>query len=324
MSLEDSVTRAAYAAIASAVRFMPGDVYRAIVRAWEKEESPIASKVLESMIRTMELSCGRGLPLCQDTGTPHFLVELGDGFPVRSKLYTLLEEAVRRATLKGLLRPNAVDPLTSRNTGDNTGLGLPVVEVELVEGDSLRIHFAAKGGGSEKPSALKIYTPTTPLVEAAWSLVRESLEKYGPLACPPVIVGVGFAGTAAEAVRLSRKALFRPVGERHWNDRIAAMEEELLARVNRLGLGPQGLGGLATALDVKIEYSYRHTAVLAVAVSTMCWSARRATVEVLPTGEATIVSEHLAPSNDACAPRRISLEEALTPITHPSGLVLRV
>ncbi len=281
--------------ISIAATQLPPDVVEALRRAWEKETNPIAKKQFEAILRNVELASKQWKPICQDTGTPYFYVKMGEDFPLRAEFYEVAREAVREATRKVPLRPNAVDPFRERNTGDNTGKHIPWIHVELVPGDRLEVTYVPKGGGSEAPSTLVMAPPIKGLEKLKETVLRAILEA-GPKPCPPVIVGVGVAAGADIALTLAKKAaVLRPIGSRHPEPDIARLEEELLEAVNRLGIGPHGFGGSTTALDLHIEYAHRHPATYAIAVVTNCWAARRASGVFYPDGRWEITSHKNLP-----------------------------
>ncbi|BEP18314.1 fumarate hydratase [Pyrofollis japonicus] len=272
---------------------LPVDVYEALKKAYETEENPIAKQHLEAILRNSELAAKLGKPICQDTGTPVFYVEMGAEFPLRAEFYDIAREAVREATKLIPLRPNAVDPFRKKNTGDNTGRFVPWFEVEIVPGDELRVTFVAKGGGSEAPSTLKMGLPIRG-VRNVWETVLEAIVEAGPKPCPPVVVGVGVAALSDQAMALAKRAaLLRPLGERHPEPDIAELETKLLEAINELGIGAHGFGGKTTALDVHVEYAHRHPATYAVAVATNCWALRRATGYITSSGKWEITSKHI-------------------------------
>ncbi len=278
---------------------IPADVYEAIRDADMSEDNPLAKAQLGAILRNMELACKRGRPICQDTGTPYLFLEIGDGFPLRSQVIEAFKDAIRSVTREGVLRPNAVDPLYARNSGDNTGRYIPWIHVDLVPGDRVDVKFMLKGGGSEAPSRLVMTPPLK-----GWSKLKEAViravAEYGPLPCPPLIVGVAVAAGGDIALSLAKKSLFRPIGVRNSDPKAARLEEELYKALNKLGVGPHGFGGKYTVLDVKFDYAYRHPASFAIGVVTSCWATRRATMTIESSGEWRITSKHLYPSNGSC------------------------
>jgi len=278
-TLEDAIVEA----IRLAVVILPEDTVNALKKAYEREENPIAKAQLENILETIELGKNYSLPICQDTGTITFFVEAGVENPYIKGLKEILINATKKATEEVPLRPNSVDLLTNKNSGDNTGRFVPIIHWELIEGDSIKIYVFPKGGGSENCSALRMLIPSEGL-EGIKKFVVETVAKAGGKPCPPIIVGVGIGGGANFALTLAKKALLRPLGVRHENEKIAKLEEELLEIINSLGIGPMGLGGKTTTLDVKIEYAHRHPASLPVGVVIQCWANRRSIVEIRKDG----------------------------------------
>ncbi|CCC82385.1 fumarate hydratase [Thermoproteus tenax] len=284
MNLEEVVMRAAKEAITRASISPAFDVVSALRRAREVESSEAARVQIGAILKNVELAASSTAAVCQDTGVPTFFVKLGDGFPIRSKVLAILTEAVRQVTKELPLRPNTTDPFTERNPGDNTGVGVPVFDVELFDGDYLQFTYVPKGGGSELPGKAMVLPPGTALRDLP-KIVLEAVVDAGPMPCPPVIVGIGIGPTLDAAAKLAKKAAtLRPVGSRNQNPEVAKMEEALLRAINKLGLGAHGVGGDVTALDVHIEYAYRHPATFALAVMFSCWATRRATATVWPDG----------------------------------------
>ena len=254
------------------------DVVAAFERFREGEQSPTGRDVLAQLLENARIARDEGLPLCQDTGFAVVFVDLGqDVRLVGGDLYEAVNEGVRQGYREGYLRKSIVaDPLRRKNTGDNTPA---VVHVRLVPGDRVRITFAPKGGGSENMSGIAVLKPADG-AEGVKRFVVDRVRQAGPNPCPPTIVGVGIGGTFEIAALLAKRALLRPVGDRNPDPFYADLEEELLAEVNRLGIGPAGLGGTTTSLDVHIEVHPCHIASLPVAVNIQCHSARHKEVEL--------------------------------------------
>ncbi len=254
------------------------DVVAAFERFREGEQSPTGRDVLAQLLENARIARDEGLPLCQDTGFAVVFVDLGqDVRLVGGDLYEAVNEGVRQGYREGYLRKSIVaDPLRRKNTGDNTPA---VVHVRLVPGDRVRITFAPKGGGSENMSGIAMLKPADG-AEGVKRFVVDRVRQAGPNPCPPTIVGVGIGGTFEIAALLAKRALLRPVGDRNPDPFYADLEEELLAEVNRLGIGPAGLGGTTTSLDVHIEVHPCHIASLPVAVNIQCHSARHKEVEL--------------------------------------------
>lgn len=252
--------------------FLGDDVLNAFKSALETEVSETGKDVLVQLIENAEIAAAERVPMCQDTGFAVFIVEVGqDCHIVGGSLYDAIHAGVRRGYGEGYLRFSIVGhPLERVNTGDNAPA---VVHIELVSGDKLTIHMTAKGGGSENMSSLKMLKPSDGL-QGVKDFILETVRLAGPNACPPMVVGVGIGGTFEKVAYLAKKSLFRPIGIRSPRPEIAALEEELMESCNKLGIGPQGMGGRTTALDVKIEIYPCHIAALPVAVNINCHASR--------------------------------------------------
>ncbi len=244
----------------------------------EEEEGPKVQ--LNAILENIKVGKDGSVPICQDTGTITFFVEVGSDHPGLGDIRENILNAVRRASEEVPLRPNAVHPIDHSNSGDNTGRFVPPIHWEIVDGDGLKITVMPKGGGSENMSKLVMMTPGKGL-KGVKEIVIDQVAKMEGKPCPPTVVGVGIGGGADVAMELAKKALMRPVGTRHPEKEIAEMEEELLEKVNRLGIGPMGVGGKTTVMDVKIEYAHRHPASFPVAVIPQCWANRQATLELV-------------------------------------------
>ncbi|MCR4438930.1 MAG: fumarate hydratase [bacterium] len=254
------------------------DVIESFKRFREKEESPTARAILDQLIENAAIAREGQFPMCQDTGFAVLFVEIGqDVHVVGGDLWAALNEGVRKGYGEGYLRKSIVgDPLRRVNTKDNTP---PVVWTEIVPGDKITITVAPKGGGSENMSEVRMLRPADGL-EGVKNFVVDRVSRSGGNPCPPVIVGVGIGGTFEKCAWLAKKALLRPIGQRHPDPFYAEMEVELLERINRLGIGPQGLGGRTTALDVHVEVYPCHIASLPAAVNTQCHAARHKTAVI--------------------------------------------
>jgi len=271
---------------------LPDDVKRALQAALEREASEAAKSVLRAILRNVELAEQRSIPMCQDTGTPIIYIELGEDFPVKAGLRDIIVRATVRATKEVPLRPNTVDPFTGKNPGDNTGRMIPFIDWEVVAGGDLKITVMPKGGGSEFTCQLRNVSPGLG-IRGVKRAVLEAVQEAGGKPCPPIIVGVGIGGSADIALRLAKKAILRPIDERHPEPEVAKLEQELLEMLNGLGIGPMGLGGRTTVLGVNVEYAYRHPALIPVGIATQCWAARRATARITSGGEVEILSHKL-------------------------------
>ena len=257
---------------------LPPDVCRALEKAVESEGNPTASSVLELLLENADIARNECIPICQDTGMAVFFVEVGqDCRIVGGGLTDAINEGVMQGYQAGYLRKSIVsDPLERLNTNDNTPA---VIYYDIVPGEALAIHFSPKGFGSENMSQLKMLAPAEG-VEGVKSFVVQVVREAGPNPCPPVVLGVGIGGTMDKAAVLAKKALFRPIGKRHPDPRIARLEEELLELINDLDIGPQGFGGRTTALGVSIETFPTHIAGLPVAVNVSCHVTRHLTTRL--------------------------------------------
>ncbi len=248
------------------------DLITSLKNALEKEESPLGKEVLTQILENAEIGRKEHVPVCQDTGYAVVFVEIGQDVQiVGDGLQEAINEGVRRGYKSGYLRKSIVEnPLTRVNTGDNTPA---VIHTDIVSGDSLRITFMAKGGGCENMSRTAMLTPAQGR-EGVIDFVVETVKTSGANPCPPIIVGVGLGGTFEYASLLSKKAILRSVGSHNKDNAIAGLEDELLEKINKLGIGPQGFGGRITALAVHVETYPCHIASLPVAVNIECHSHR--------------------------------------------------
>ncbi len=267
---------------------VPDDVKKALKEAYELEDNPVAKANLGAIIRNLEVAGTEGIPICQDTGTPTFFVEMGEDFPLKAGLKEAIEQATIRATQEIPLRPNAVNPWTYENSGNNVGRFVPIIHWEIVPGNELKITYLAKGGGSENTSKLYMLSPVLGL-KGIKKAVIDAVIEAGPKPCPPIIVGVGVGGGADMAMKLAKKATLRRLDEKNPDPKLAELEEELRDKINSLGLGPMGLGGKTYALAVKIEWAHKHPASLPVGISTLCWAARKSIAVFKPDGSMKIL-----------------------------------
>jgi fumarate hydratase subunit alpha len=254
------------------------DVVSAFHTALHQEKSEVGKDVLNQLIQNAEIATIERVPMCQDTGMAVFFIELGQDCHITGgSLYDSVNEGIRQGYKEGYLRNSIVkDPLQRQNTGDNTP---GVIHLELVPGDQCTIHMTAKGFGSENMSRLTMMKPSDG-IDAVKEFVLETVRLAGPNACPPMVIGVGLGGNFEKSAYLAKKSLLRPIGERNAREDIARLEEELMEKVNQLGLGPQGMGGTTTALDVHVEVYATHIAGLPVAVNINCHASRHKTVTI--------------------------------------------
>ena len=261
---------------------LPKDVVDSLKKAYEIEEG-VAKTQIEAILTNIELSKKSKRPMCQDTGIQTFFVSVGINFPHIEKLKDIIINGVKKGTKEIPLRPNTVDPLTNENHKDNTGLQIPYITWEFVEGGDVHITALPKGGGSENMSKLGMLKPGLG-IEGVKDFVVDEMIKAAGNPCPPTVVGVGIGGGADLSLKLGKKALLRPIGERHKDKNIAKIEEELINRINASGIGPMGLGGKTTVLDVHIEKAHRHPASLPVGIAVQCWADRRAYIIIKSDG----------------------------------------
>lgn len=256
---------------------LPPDVINAIERAEKAEPWGGAKRILSLLGDNVRIASEKTLPVCQDTGMACVFVELGQDVHIEGDFEQAVNNGVRRGYGEGYLRKSVVcDPLRRVNTGDNTPA---LVTVKLTRGDKMRITVMPKGFGSENMSALKMLKPADG-VEGVRNFVLDTVEKAGANPCPPIIVGVGIGGSFDKAACLAKHALLRPVDEPNPDEYYAALERELLDKINALGIGPQGFGGKTTALAVLIEAMPTHVAGLPVAVNISCHATRRASASL--------------------------------------------
>jgi fumarate hydratase subunit alpha len=261
---------------------LPDDVVKSLKNAYEIEDG-VAKTQIDAILKTIELAKKSKRPMCQDTGIQTFFIEIGVDFPFINKIKDLITNAVKKATLEIPLRPNTVDPFTGENHKDNTGDHLPYITWDLVDGSDVHITAFPKGGGSENMSKLGMLKPGVG-IEGVKDFVVEEMIKSAGNPCPPTVVGVGIGGGADLSLKLGKRALLRPVGVRHKDKNIAAVEEELIKRINGSGIGPMGLGGKTTVLDVHVEKAHRHPASLPVGIAVQCWADRRARMVIYSDG----------------------------------------
>ncbi|MCQ8894238.1 MAG: fumarate hydratase [Methanolinea sp.] len=269
-ALYEGLTRATCAALEQAEIFLPPDVVRALTAARDRETNGIAQREIDTILANIAMAESLRVPICQDTGVPVIYLTLPPGIPLDPRIFDAVAEGVRIATRKIPLRPNVVDPLTRKNSGDNTGPGMPAVHVRT--GEKVTVTVLPKGAGAENMSRIAMMLPTDR--DKVPKFVAETVLLAGGKPCPPVVLGIGIGGTFDGAAALAKEALLEPL------DTMTSAEHEILDAVNDLCIGPMGLGGRTTALAVKIREAACHTASLPVAVNVQCWACRRATVEV--------------------------------------------
>ena len=254
---------------------LPDDVIAKLEELREKEDSPLAKVIYDTMFRNQELAVKLDRPSCQDTGVLQFWVKCGTGFPLINELEGLLKDAVVQATFATPLRHNSVETFDEYNTGKNVGKGTPTVWWDIVPNwDGCEIYTYMAGGGCTLPGNATVLMPGEGY-EGVTKFVLDRMTSYGLNACPPLLVGVGVATSVETAALLSKKALMRPIGSHSENERAAKMEKLLEDGINAIGIGPQGMGGRQSVLGVHIENTARHPSTIGVAVNVGCWSHRR-------------------------------------------------
>lgn len=259
-------------------RFLPKSLADCIGCAVGKEKSPVGKEVLSDLVRNIEAAEKEELAVCQDTGMAVIFLDIGqDVHFTGGSLYEAINKGVARGYTEGYLRCSIVsDPLERVNTNDNTPA---VIHTRIVDGDKVSISVCPKGFGSENMSAMKMFTPSA-TVEDIENFVVETASKAGSNPCPPMVIGVGIGGDFEHCAFLAKKALCRDISEKNPKELYSGMEERILEKVNRLGIGPQGFGGTTTALSVAVEQAPTHIAGLPVAVNIGCHVTRHAHEEI--------------------------------------------
>lgn len=256
---------------------LPPDMKKQIISSSKEESWETASIILDQIIENFNIADENLQPICQDTGLACVFLSIGQDVNIKGNLEEAVNEGVRKGYSQGYLRKSVVsDPLNRVNTGDNTPA---MIYYDICPGDKIKITVAPKGFGSENMSQIKMLKPSDG-IEGVKDFVIKVVEDAGPNPCPPIVVGVGIGGTFDKAAYLAKKALMRPVNQRNSEDFYAELEEELLEKINALGIGPQGFGGRTTALAVNIEKFPTHIAGLPVAVNINCHVTRHMTEEI--------------------------------------------
>lgn len=257
--------------------YLGDDVLSCIKEKSKTEKSEVGKNILNILVENAEIAKKKNIPICQDTGMAVFFVEIGQEVLVQGDTITdAINEGVRQGYEEGYLRKSVVSPISRINTKDNTPA---IVHYEMVKGDEIKIEFAAKGFGSENMSKMKMLKPSDGL-EGIKKFIIDTVSEAGPNPCPPMVIGVGIGGTVDKCAQIAKKALFRELGEFNEDENIAKLESELLASINKLGIGPQGLGGTTTALGLNIETFPTHIAGLPVVVNINCHASRHKKVVI--------------------------------------------
>lgn len=256
---------------------LPPDMKKQIISSSKEESWETASIILDQIIENFNIADENLQPICQDTGLACVFLSIGQDVHIKGNLEEAVNEGVRKGYSQGYLRKSVVsDPLKRVNTGDNTPA---MIYYDICPGDKIKITVAPKGFGSENMSQIKMLKPSDG-IEGVKDFVIKVVEDAGPNPCPPIVIGVGIGGTFDKAAYLAKKALMRPVDQRNSELFYAELEEELLEKINALGVGPQGFGGKTTALAVNIEKFPTHIAGLPVAVNINCHVTRHMTEEI--------------------------------------------
>lgn len=275
----DEVTAAVKKLFMDCNYFIGKDIMNALEKACDNEQSDVGKNVLSQIIENDKIAAKEEIPLCQDTGMSVLFVEYGDKVVIEDGSFEdAVNEGVRQAYEDGCLRKSVVaDPVFDRvNTRDNTPA---IIHTKIVSGNTIKITAGGKGFGSENMSAIKMLTPSYG-VEGVKQFILDTVFKAGPNPCPPIVVGVGIGGTFERAAQLAKKATFRPIDTKNEDERYAALEDELLTEINKMGFGPAGLGGNTTAIGVNIETSPTHIAGMPVAVNICCHAARHSSTTI--------------------------------------------
>ena len=250
------------------------DMKQALVSAKENETSEVGCKILSDLEENLEIAKNESIPICQDTGMAVVFVEVGQNVKVKGSLTEAINEGVRQGYTEGYLRKSVVsDPLERVNTNDNTPA---IIHYDIVDGNEIKITLAPKGFGSENMSKIVMLKPADG-IEGVKEVVINAVKEAGPNACPPMVVGVGIGGTFEKCALLAKKALARDLNSKNENQLYADLEDELLEKINKIGIGPGGLGGTQTALGVNVETYPTHIAGLPVAVNICCHVNRHVT-----------------------------------------------
>lgn len=268
--LATDITKAVRDMCISANRYQTEDCVKALKAAQENEDSPTAKEVLGQLTENIDLAAKTGLALCQDTGLAILFVEVGQEVYIDGNLTEAINEGVRQGYEDGYLRKSACDPFTRKNTGDNTPA---IIHYDIVPGDKIHISLMAKGGGAENMSRVTMLAPAEGW-EGVKKFVLQRVAESRSNPCPPIIIGIGIGGTFEHSAKLAKKSLLRKLDDVNPDPDLAAKEKELLDLVNKLGIGPMGLGGKTTAIGLKILTSPCHIASFPLAVNIQCHSSR--------------------------------------------------
>ncbi|MGI6677670.1 MAG: fumarate hydratase [Dehalobacterium sp.] len=257
--------------------YLGEDVLNAFQKGLKEEVSQTGKDVLNQLIENAEIARSEQVPMCQDCGVAVVFVELGQDVNISGGfINNAITEGVIKGYGEGYLRKSICDPFSRKNTGNNAPA---IIHTEIIPGEEIKITVAPKGGGSENMSGIAMLPPSAG-IEGAKKFIIEKVKQAGPNPCPPIVVGVGIGGNFEKSALLAKKALLRTIGEAHPFSEVAEIEQDLLTRINKLGIGPAGLGGKGTALGVAVEVHPCHIASLPVAVNINCHAARHKSIKL--------------------------------------------
>lgn len=261
-------------------KILPDDVTAKLKELSEEETMPMAKMIYEAMAKNQQQAAQLNRPSCQDTGLIQMFVRVGSKFPYMDDLNKVLKDAVYKATIDAPLRHNSVETFDEVNTGTNTGTKSPWLYWDIIpESDKLELDVYMAGGGCSLPGQGKTLMPGEGY-EGVVKFVMDIMTSYGLNACPPLLLGIGIGTSIDSAAYMSKRALMRPVGSHNENAKAAELENELVAAIDSIGLGPQGLRGSKSVMGVNIENSARHPSVISVALNVGCWAHRRGTIVI--------------------------------------------
>ena len=292
METAKTVETVAFNILKQAVIYLPDDIKQALKKAYAEETSETGKTQLKAILDNIELAEKYQAPVCQDTGTIIFYVKAGAKAKNLDKVEEALVAATKRATKEVPLRPNAVDPFTGKNSGDNTGRNIPYVNWEIVPGDKIELTVMTKGGGSENVCIGGMIVPGEG-IKGLKKFVVDAVVKAGAQPCPPNILGIAIGGGADISMKLAKKTLLKPLNEANPDPELAKLEKEIFEAVNMTGIGPMGLGGKTTVLGVHIDYAFRHPASFPAAVAFNCWASRRASAQISADGTVEYLTHKL-------------------------------
>lgn len=256
--------------------YLGEDVMNAFKKGLENEVSPTGKDILKQLIENAEIAANEQVPMCQDCGVGVVFLEIGQDVKIEGGyINDAITEGVIKGYADGYLRKSMCDPFTRKNTGNNAPA---IIHTEIVPGEKLKITVAPKGGGSENMSAIAMMAPSAG-IEGVKKFIIERVRQAGPNPCPPLLLGIGIGGNFEKSAILAKKALLREIGVPSPIPEVAELEKELLEKTNKLGVGPAGLGGKTTVLNVAIEYHPCHIASFPVAVNINCHAARHKSIE---------------------------------------------